>query len=170
MKLNLRIALIGLIALVAIGGLLRVSSPIADFSAGHKTVTLVVDFGSQSNRPTLVKRLTGLAASTTGWSLFSTASIAVEGTTQYPTGFVCRIDGWPRQADEACKNTPGVKGYWAYFVTDQRFGHGWVLSGQGAAQHVSNCGGWEGWLWVAEGAKLSTPGVAPKVDSSDCQK
>ena len=170
MKLNLRVALIGLVALVAIGGLLRVSSPMPLGVTATKHVTLVVDFGSQSARPAIVKRLTGLAASATGWSLFSAASISVEGTAQYPAGFVCRIAGWPSNATEDCKNTPGAKGHWAYFVTDQRLGHGWVLSGQGASQHVSPCGAWEGWLWVGEGVSASSPSVAPKLDAAGCQK
>jgi hypothetical protein len=61
---------------------------------------------------------------------------AVFGVTQVQRepGFVCRINGLPTKAQDACVNTPPSNAYWAYF--HGRAGSGWVYGG-GASPGVS---------------------------------
>ncbi len=113
-------------------------------------VTLVVDFGVASDRDPLIRKVETFSG--TGWELFSAAGVAVTGTAEFPTGFVCRIEEFPSRVDQDCQDTPKFnEGSWAYFVTNPDLGDGWVLSGAGAATHRPNCGAFEGWLWVAPG-------------------
>jgi hypothetical protein len=173
MRLNLRLALMLLIALVAVGGVWSgLNSPQSSDNSSAtvgplKSATLVVDFGSDSGRETKVIQLADLPNAATGWDLLVRADVAVQGTDQYPTGFVCRIDGWPTEQAEACDETPAYSdGHWAYFVTSKKLGGGWLLSGQGAATHVVECGGFEGWKWVGPNDDSTPPRVSPEV--GDC--
>jgi len=201
MRISLRPVLIGLILLVAIVGLVRVlpnSSPqptatgavkVIDGSctSEHPGVTLIADYGIDSGRAPLVKCALGFnktknsaddAAS--GWQLFDAADVAVEGTTEFPVGFVCRIDGYPTKADQPCTSTPTYsQGHWAYFYAQHEAGYGesatfgnrdsgrWLFSGAGASQHKPRCGSVEGWLFVkgdaVTGETTNTqPSVEPK--------
>jgi hypothetical protein len=154
MRLNLRVALISLVALVAAGGLFNALSGSPAFTpqvagGGKKSVTLVIDFGQKSGKPTIVKQLSELKPDIKGWDLFASANLSVEGTAEYPTGFVCRIDGWPTHSMQDCESTPTfAQGHWAYFVTNSKMGSTWILSGQGAATHSPECAGYEGWRWI----------------------
>ena len=167
MRITLRVALWLLIALVAVGGLWKA----AESSAGDvdesatKRVTLVIDFGAASKRPTVVKALGDVKQTATGWSLFKTAGIDARGTDEFPNGFVCRIQGWPSEQAQDCADTPTYsEGHWAYYVTSSELGSGWILSGQGAAAHVPECGGYEGWKWVAPGEEASPPSENPVIE------
>jgi len=99
MRLNLRVALVLLIALVAIGGLwsgLTTAPSENDLGkpAGEqKFVTLVIDFGEKSGRPLKVLKVDNLSAEASGWDVLLQSGTKVQGTSQYPSGFVCRIDG-----------------------------------------------------------------------------
>jgi hypothetical protein len=157
-----------LIALVAVGGLWSAGNSDATNveSAAGKKVTLVIDFGEGSSRPPRVERLEALDQRASGWSLFASAGVAVEGTAQFPTGFVCRVAGWPSKANQNCADTPSyAEGHWAYYVTKRDIGVGWILSGQGAATHVPECGGYEGWKWVGPGEVSSPPRTSPKLEA-----
>lgn len=155
MQVNLRKVLIGLIALAVVGwfftGLNSQTQSQAEPELNKDgKVTLVIDFGGSSNRKPIIREVHGFAG--TGWELFETAGIDVSGTAEYPTGFVCRIEGLPTQAEQDCLDTPRYsEGSWAYFVTNSKLGEGWLLSGAGAAAHRPECGSFEGWLWVAPG-------------------
>lgn len=163
MRINLRVALAGLIALVAIGAVwsgLADAKPLAAVTAGGslKSATLVIDYGTKSNRPIASFDLMDLPTGASGWDLFQAAGIAVQGTDQFPSGFVCRIDGWPNKSLQDCADTPAFdEGHWAYYVTNSSIGSGWVWSGQGAATHIPGCGGYEGWSWVAPGEDAKPP-------------
>jgi hypothetical protein len=173
-KLNIRATLISLIVLVAVGAAVNQFTGSALFSSqvsggGQKSVTLVIDFGPDSGRQTVVKNIDLMPADTTGWGVFAKAGISIQGTNQYPTGFVCRIDGWPTVEMQNCESTPlSTQGHWAYFVTNTKLGQGWLMSGQGAAMHKPDCGSFEGWRWVAPADDSSSqPRVAPALVS--CQ-
>jgi hypothetical protein len=163
MRLNLRVALLGLIALVAVGaacsslgdaGLIS-SSPVG---TKPKNATLVIDYGVESKRPVKTFDLVDLPSDVKGWDLFRLAKLSVQGTAQFPSGFVCRVDGWPTLANQDCADTPSyLEGHWAYFVTNSSIGPGWILSGQGAAMHKPECGGFEGWSWVSSGRQPKPP-------------
>jgi hypothetical protein len=168
-RFNLRIALFGLIALVAVGAgmsnfhLERLLAPTAANGA-EKSVTLVVDFGRNSQRPVRAIELSGLPAEASGWDLFKAANLSVEGTGSFPSGFVCRINGWPTKSEQTCINTPTyAQGHWAYFVTNPAIGQGWVLSGQGASMHKPECAGYEGWSWVSPGQSAQAPRYKLKI-------
>jgi hypothetical protein len=170
MRISLRVALWLLIALVAVGGFWKAAESNAgdiDESATKK-VTLVIDFGATSNRPTVVRALDDVKQTATGWSLFKTAGLDAQGTDEFPSGFVCRIQGWPSEQTQDCADTPTYsEGHWAYYVTNSELGSGWILSGQGAAAHVPECGGYEGWKWVAPGEEVSPPRENPVIEK--CQ-
>ena len=167
MRNNLRVAFIGLLTLVIMGAIWSAFSTPRTGNGGTtaaKSVTLVVDFGKHSNRPVKSFALDDLPATVKGWDLFAAANLQVEGTSQYPTGFVCRISGWPAKANQDCEDTPTYnEGHWAYYVTGEELGSGWMLSGLGAAMHSPNCAGYEGWSWVDPGAESSPPRFKPAI-------
>lgn len=119
-------------------------------SSSESYVTLVVDFGKDSNREVIVRNDVAVDAAAKSWQLFEAAGLKVEGTGDNPSAFVCRIEGWPSVAEQDCKDTPTyAEGNWAYFVTNPNLGPGWLLSPIGAAGHPVVCGGYEAWVWVA---------------------
>jgi hypothetical protein len=162
-RLNLRVALIGLVTLVAIGAVwsgLWDSGLIGPTKAGgkQKSVTLVIDYGIESNRPVKSEDLINLPSDVKGWDLFKAANLSVQGTDQFPSGFVCRIEEWPKKTLQDCADTPAFdEGHWAYYVTNSSMGSGWLLSGQGAATHMPECAGYEGWSWIAPGEESKPP-------------
>ncbi len=155
MQLNLRKVLIGLIALAVIGWFLTGLNPQSLSQTQPEInqngrVTLVIDFGSSSKLKPLIREVSEFSG--TGWELFEAAGVAVSGTAEFPSGFVCRIEGVPTQDQQDCLDTPKYsEGSWAYFVTNSELGPGWILSGSGAATHRPECGSFEGWLWIAAG-------------------
>jgi hypothetical protein len=186
-QLPLRPVLIGLVVLVAAVGLTRIvpsgkvspsiTSPSNGSTTGafegpctleHPGVSLVVDFGKDSGRAPIVKCARGfnvpgssVSNELNGWQLFSNSAVSVTGTTEYPVGFVCRIDGYPLAADQPCTSTPTyAQGHWAYFFAQAgKGGSGqWAFSGAGASDHKPSCGSAEGWLFV-KGSEASGTGA-----------
>ncbi len=177
---GLRVVLLGLIGLVAVGAFLTGQrglglTPATDIStastvraeqcAGASGVSVVIDFGALRPDAQTVERCVQAPASITGWHILKAAGFKVSGTELYPTGFVCRIDGQPSEQIEKCADTPLVSlGSWAYFYADERSGNTWVFSGAGAGMRKPSCGSVEGWRFVAAGESATTPPVlAPKV-------
>jgi hypothetical protein len=159
-----------LLAFAVAVGLLAPSATVAARAENSisKTVTVVVDFGKKSGRATRVIALSNISTSATGWTLLAQTKLKIEGTQQYPTGFVCRIAGWPTSKQQDCADTPTYKeGHWAYYVTSFSRGGGWLLSGQGAASHVPDCAGYEGWSWIAGGEANKPPRF--KVENRACK-
>lgn len=171
MRLNLRVALFLLIGLVALGGVWsglttsETTGSRANGDVAEKSVALVIDFGPDSGRKVKVVKVANLKFNATGWDVLVHAGMKVQGTDQYPTGFVCRIEGWPSEKNESCDGTPAYsKGHWAYFLSSTKIGGNWMLSGQGAATHVPECGDVEGWKWVAPNKEVTQPTVKPDAD------
>lgn len=173
MKISLRMVLIALVALVAVGSMVSTipsEKPLSQgsFAEGQcdeeDGVSLVVDFGTSSDRDAL--ELCALDFTSTGWDVFAAVELVVEGTSEYPTGFVCRLDGWPTMEQQACSKTPtAAQGSWAYFSASEN--KGWQFSGQGAAMRKPACGSVEGWRFVEAGevASQSWPRVDAKTSS-----
>jgi hypothetical protein len=177
MRLSLRTVLIALVALVAIGtGYSALSgvnptasaSPrsteaveiIAETQCSKETpgVSIVVEFSGASQDLEFCQQ--GFASD--GWTLLTNIA-QVEGTEQYQTGFVCRINGWPAPADQDCIDTPKYsEGSWAYFLSNSK--NQWTYSGIGASFHKPVCGSTEAWLWVpgSQSPTQSLPSIAPK--------
>ncbi len=160
MQLNLRRVLIALIALVAIGGLW---SALFAGSGQEKpgvafeklSGTLVIDYGMSAVKPVETVDFE-LPVGSTSWDIFKAVGIEVEGTQNYPTGFVCRLNDWPSTTDQDCADVPTFsEGSWAYYVTNPDIGDGWFMSGVGAATHTPVCGGYEAWVWIAPGESAS---------------
>ena len=163
----MRFRIVAAVALITLA-ILAPSSPVEANPSISKSVTLVIDFGKASALKTKVANLTDVPEKATGWDLFGLAGMKVQGTQQFPTGFVCRIAAWPPAKKQDCADTPTFKeGHWAYFVTNFQLSKGWILSGQGAASHIPDCGGYEGWSWVAGGQANQPPRF--KVDLRACK-
>ncbi len=172
MRISLRMVLIALVAFVAIGGLIstipsepkatrlpeNVGSAQCESGLG---VSLVIDFGTSSASGIEEFCVTDFDA--TGWDLFAAAGVSVDGTSEYPTGFVCRIEGWPASEVQPCSKTPtAAQGTWGYFVADAGSAE-WQYSGQGAAMRKPQCGAVDGWRFIEPGENVSQslPRVKP---------
>jgi hypothetical protein len=164
MRLFVRLSLVGLVILVAVGFASNLKWQVqtvdyvpASVEAGtcvDAGTSLVVDFGSESEKPTEVKCVQNFKGYS--WDLFEAAGLEVSGTDKYPVGFVCRIEGFPSESEEPCSDTPGTKnGSWAYFLGDEK--NQWQYSPIGASTHKVKCGVSEGWRFLLPGESIQTP-------------
>lgn len=164
MRSIVRLSLIGLVLLVAVGYAINLNQGKAidenipaSVEAGmclDAGTSLVVDFGSGSKLPTEVKCVQNFEGYS--WDLFEAAGLEVSGTDKYPVGFVCRIEGFPSDSEEPCTETPGTKnGSWAYFLGDEN--NEWKYSPIGASTHKVKCGVSEGWRFLLPGESIQTP-------------
>lgn len=157
-----RAALLGLIALVAIGSALSLleESPksITNYtsSAGECVedgVSLVIDFGTSGSNPVITRCAIDFEGS--GWELFEATQTVVQGTSQYPVGFVCRIENFPTPETQDCLDTPQYsEGSWGYFLLDEN--GNWKVSGIGSAQRKTKCGLAEGWRFIEAGEDIGS--------------
>jgi hypothetical protein len=168
MRLFVRLSLIGLVLLVAVGFASNLKWQVqtvdyvpASVEAGmclDAGTSLVVDYGSASDKPAQVKCVKNFQGYS--WDLFEAAGLTVSGTDKYPVGFVCRIEEFPSEKIEPCAETPGTKnGSWAYFLGDEN--NSWVYSPIGASTHKVKCGVSEGWRFLLPGESIQTP---PRID------
>jgi len=170
MRLFVRLSLIGLLILVAVGFAYNQKqsggnqvAPVVSVSDGvceTDGTSLIVDFGTGETSSLIercVKNFTGYS-----WDLFDAAEIEVTGTEKYSVGFVCRIEGFPSEETEGCIDTPGTKnGSWAYFLTDET--GNWKYSVIGASTHKVACGVSEGWRFLVPNESTKTfPRSTPK--------
>lgn len=175
MRIRLRTVLLILIALVAVGSIWRASSAVeptaqpsaASFFDGpcdaeHPGVSAFIDFGG--DRADIAYCAMNFSGS--GWDLL-TQRVAVEGTKEYPTGFVCRIEGWPTAQEQNCADTPTYsEGSWVYWVADSST-DGWAMSGTGSSMRRPDCGSSEAWVFsktsVSDTENEDEPKAAPVV-------
>jgi hypothetical protein len=168
----LRVVLIALVALVAVGSIISTlpatesksqnPAPKPTFSDGaclDAGVTEVIDFGEQHSP--VVYCATNFVG--TGWDLLA-QRVDVSGTDEYPTGFVCRIEGVPSASEQDCANTPTYKeGSWVYFVADLDSA-GWVMSPAGAGMRKPGCGTSDAWVFSgSDRPERVIPSVEPTV-------
>ena len=164
MRSFVRISLIGLVALVAIGFAFNQQQTNGDGDEVLPTVTsvlcidkgtsLVIDFGTDQNEDLIEKCVQNFEGNS--WDLFEAAGVIVTGTEKYPVGFVCRIQDFPSAANEPCKETPGTtNGSWAYFLSNEN--GVWEYSPIGASTHKVQCGVSEGWRFLLPGEDVQTP-------------
>ena len=176
----LRITLIGLVALVATaaawpvlvqltGFKISFSQPAISTSSANSVtadctgdgVTLVIDPGDSAGTTPWIQCVKDFEG--TGWDLFAAAGSKVEGTAQYPVGFVCRIDGYPTVLNQDCQNTPTRKqGTWVYFNMAAGAKPIWRFAMQGAATRRPECGSIEGWVFSSSEHPLDHPRVTPQ--------
>lgn len=174
-----RAALIALLLLVAVGGALSwefektepesSQTVVPNFVEGECTsngVTLVIDFGTDSNLDSIVRCAQNFEGS--GWDLFAATEIEAIGTDAYPVGFVCRVENYPSSGQQDCADTPKYsEGSWGYYFVN---GSGyWQVSGVGAAAREPECGYAEGWRFLLPGENIGelVPATLPKIVSCD---
>ncbi|WNV88033.1 flagellar hook-length control protein FliK [Umezawaea sp. Da 62-37] len=121
-------------------------------------VTVVVDY-QELGGTTEVRCAPGAQA--TGLAALENAGFAVTGTQRWGKAFVCRINGLPTSATEACVNTPPTNAYWSYWHAPN--GGSWTYSQQGASGRQPPQGSFEGWSFsLNHGANDNPPpDVAP---------
>lgn len=164
MRLPTRLALIGLLLLVAVGGSLSLfgnptgqpSEPtpvLVNYSEGEcieQGVTIVVDFGSSSSANNLVR--CAIRFEGNGWQVLEATDLHAEGTAQYPIGFVCRLASFPEETTQDCLDTPRyAEGSWGYFI----YNGTWRVSGVGSVSRQLSCGAIEGWRFIEAGEDLA---------------
>jgi hypothetical protein len=187
-KISLRPVLIGLILLVGVLSLVRIvpatqvveKAKLGACNIENPGVTLVIDFGSESKKPPLIKcaanfNLASNAVSNelNGWQVFQATGVSVEGTADIAVGFACRIAGYPSKSSQSCDKTPSyAEGHWAYFYAQNKPKKGWQFSGTGSLNRKPACGSAEGWLFVkGEDSTGSESKVLPSVtpEAFSCQ-
>lgn len=119
---------------------------------GTTGVTVVVDFTAFGGA---VDRRCALGDPATGLQALQDAGFAVTGTTRWGLAFICRLDGLPAPAAEACVNTPPASAYWSYWHGTP--GSAWTYSTSGATSYNPAPGSVEGWAFGSGGQ----PTVAP---------
>lgn len=171
-----RAALLALIALAAVATLLRfltfepqaapISKPkvsqLACASGEANGVTVIVEF-QQKSRSFCVEH-----QNQTGWQLLNQISAEPQGTEQYPSGFVCKLFGYPN--DQDCKDTPtATEGSWNYFFATAEQPDTWIYSVTGAGIRKPKCGDAEAWVFAeASGFETAAPPVA-KPQTTVCE-
>ena len=172
MRRLVRVALIGLVGLVALGLWLnrgiqpqtKTESKVVTGACQSNGTTLVIDYGKESSIPIEEKCIENFSGSS--WNLLKEAG-SVTGTQKYPVGFVCRINNFPTEQEDKCIDTPGLtSGSWAFFIASKT---SWEYSPYGAATHKVKCGTSEGWRFLAKEESLNTP---PQVKPTvvNCEK
>ena len=117
-------------------------------------VTVVVDFthfpGGEIER--------GCAAGQPANALdaLHAAGFTTAGTAQYGDAFLCRIDGLPTPADEACAVTPSATAYWAFWHARPSDAN-WTYSATGVTNYQPAPGSIEAFAF----GNHALPGVTP---------
>ncbi len=85
------------------------------------------------------------------------AGFTPEGTTNYGLAFICRIDGEPTPAEQACASTPPADAYWSYWRGKP--GGQWSYSAYGATspKTKSPVNSVEGWAFGEGGQPRVEP-------------
>jgi hypothetical protein len=126
-------------------------------TAGHcpgKTgVTVAVDL-TAFGKGVKVRCAPGTPA--TGVAALQQAGFTVAGTKSAGLGFVCRINGFPTLAQQACISTPPVTAYWAYYHA-LAGATTWTYSSQGAISYHPPQGSIEAWAFGASAKPSKTP-------------
>lgn len=174
MRLFVRLTLVGLLALTALGfwftqqpksgAVITQPTVSAGLCEGNGT-SLVIDFGTDNPKETISKCVQNYSGNS--WNLFEAAGLKITGTQKYPVGFVCRIEGFPNKSIEPCTETPGTtNGSWAFYIaTDQS----WEYSSYGASTHKTKCGQAEGWRYLLPGEEITeVPRIEPL--KNNCEK
>ena len=160
-----RAVLLFLLAIVAIGSVTTTSnnseSPVAqalDGPCSEAGTTLVIEYGPLE-RESIVRCVQDFSGNS--WELFEAADLTVEGTANYPSSFVCRIQNLPSTEIEPCDGTPSVQtGSWIYFLANaDDKPRKWQRSPVGASSRKPQCGDSEAWVFSndAEVSPLTTP-------------
>ncbi|HEY5032656.1 MAG TPA: hypothetical protein VIJ54_09295 [Actinomycetes bacterium] len=126
-------------------------------TAGHcpgKTgVTVAVDMTAFGKG---VKVRCAPGAPATGIAALQQAGFTPKGTVQSGLGFVCRINGLPTVAQQACITTPPVTAYWSYYHA-LAGATTWSYSTLGPLSYKPPQGSIEAWAFGASAKPSKTP-------------
>jgi LPXTG-motif cell wall-anchored protein len=161
-------AVVALVAAISFG----VPGALSDASAASETgtpgyctgvtgVTVVVDF-HELGGGVVVRCFPPATSSTTGLDALTGAGFSVTGVAGLGESFICRIEGKPTAAQEACLQTPPATAYWSYWYAPN--GGTWKYSDLGLMSHRVILGGFEGWSFSYHktASTVPPPGVAPE--------
>lgn len=121
---------------------------------GTTGVTVVVDF-RELGGGIVVRCAPGSPGS--GFAALEQAGFAATPPLRTP-GFVCRLDGKPSAATEACVGTPPTTAYWSYWRAPR--GGSWSYSPNGALGPPAEVEGWSFSLDRAA-SDVPPPGISP---------
>jgi hypothetical protein len=93
---------------------------------------------------------------TTGLAALHAAGFTTAGDTHDGPNFICRIDGDPTAAQDACINTPPPTAFWSYWHANAGQTK-WTLSTLGAASYRPKPGSVDAWAFGAESPPSFTP-------------
>jgi hypothetical protein len=145
-----------LLALVlAVAGLVLVDPKAAHAAAcsGSTGVTVKVDFTAFAGGT--VSTQCALGDPTSGLTALTGAGFTPTGTTRWGLAFVCRINGLPTAAAQACVNTPPATAFWSYWHGTP--GGTWTFSSAGASSYNPAPGTVEGWAFGSGTAPTGGP-------------
>lgn len=149
-----------LVVLVASFGVAVLAAPpaAADWTDGpcpttSSGVTVVVDFQRLSGG---VAVRCALGSPSSGFDALARAGFTVESARRFP-GFLCRIDGRPSPASDACIDASPFDASWSYWTADR--GGVWTYSSIGGLERVPAPGSVEGWSFT-DGSDLP-PRIPP---------
>lgn len=120
---------------------------------GTTGVTVFVDF-TAFGQGTQTRCATGTP--TTGIAALQQAGFTVTGTTKYGLAFVCRINGLPTSAQQACITTPPPTAYWAYYHANAG-ATTWTYSSSGPSSYHPAQGSIEAWAFGSGATPSKTP-------------
>jgi hypothetical protein len=145
--------LVGAIAALAGGCVLTVGSNPITSCTSTSGVIVAVDFSHWTAG--LVERGCDPTA-TTGLDALHAAGFTTAGDQHDGPDFVCRINGDPTVAQDACIDTPPADAYWSYWHANAGKST-WTRSSLGAASYQPKPGSVDAWAFGAGTAPSFTP-------------
>ncbi|MFB6509020.1 flagellar hook-length control protein FliK [Streptomyces virginiae] len=124
----------------------------AGYCPNGNGVTVVVDF-QELGGSTIIRCAPG--DQPTGLAALKNASFSIAGTQRWGEAFICRIEGKPTTATEACVNTPPASAYWSYWHAPN--GGNWTYSTSGASARKPALGSFEGWSFSLNKTASTNP-------------
>lgn len=115
-------------------------------------VTVIIDF-QELGGTTIVRCAPGPQG--TGLDALRNAGIVVTGTARWGLGFICRIEGRPGAASEACIDTPPASAYWSYWHAPNA--GSWHYSDWGVKNRKPPAGSFEGWSFSKNKTATTSP-------------
>ncbi|WP_326555659.1 hypothetical protein [Micromonospora sp. NBC_01813] len=128
------------------------ASGLAGYCPDGNGVTVIVDF-QELGGPTIIRCAVGDQA--TGHTALKNAGISITGTTRWGESFICRIEGRPTAAEEACVDTPPASAYWSYWHAAD--GEPWTYSQRGVMARKPQLGSFEGWSFAKNRTASTSP-------------
>ena len=148
-------------AAIAISGMIAVGAPAVGVAAGASSacsatagVTVIVDFTHFSGGK--IERGCAAGHPANALAALHAAGFTTAGTAQYGDAFLCRIDGLPTPARDACAVTPPPTAYWAFWHA-RPSDAGWTYASVGVLDYRPAAGSIEAFAFGSH----AQPGISP---------